>query len=86
VGGLADTVVDYTPGKRTATGFAFADYTPAALLDALTRALRLYRGDPKKWRVLQRAGMQQDNSWDRSAAEYVKIYRRAGAHGPGSRS
>jgi len=86
VGGLADTVVDYAPGKRTATGFAFADYTPAALLDALTRALRLYRGDPKKWRVLQRAGMQQDNSWDRSAAEYVKIYRRAGARGPGSRS
>ena len=35
VGGLADTVTDYAPGRRTATGFVFRDYTPAALLEAL---------------------------------------------------
>ena len=78
VGGLADTVVDYKPGRRNATGFVFADYTPAALLDALTRALRLC-AEPTKWRALQRAGMRLDYSWDRSAAEYVKIYRRVAA-------
>ena len=75
VGGLADTVVDYKPGRRMATGFVFADYTPAAMLEALRRALRLY-SEPTKWRALQRAGMRKDYSWDRSAAEYVKIYRR----------
>jgi starch synthase len=75
VGGLADTVVDYQPGRRTATGFVFADYSPEAMLEALRRALRLY-GEPTKWRALQRAGMRKDYSWDRSAAEYVKIYRR----------
>jgi starch synthase len=75
VGGLADTVVDYKPGRRSATGFVFHDYTPAALLDALERALRLF-AQPVKWRALQRAGMRLDYSWDRSAAEYVKIYKK----------
>jgi starch synthase len=76
VGGLADTVVDCAPDVRACTGFVFAEYTPAALLGALQRALRLYR-DPERWRALQVAGMQQDHSWDRSAHEYVKIYERA---------
>ena len=54
----------------------FEDYTPAALLEALHRALALYP-DRQTWRALQRAGMRQDHSWDRSAREYVKIYERA---------
>jgi starch synthase len=68
VGGLADTV---TPR----TGFLFRDYTPRALLDALTRALAAC-GNQRKWRALQLAGMREDHSWDRSAREYVKIYER----------
>jgi starch synthase len=75
VGGLADTVEDYQPRKRKCTGFTFRDYRPDALLEALTRALTLFR-DRRKWKALQQAGMQQDFSWDRSAGEYVKIYDR----------
>jgi starch synthase len=70
VGGLADTVAD---GK---TGFVLGAYTPAALVETLTRALAAFR-DSRTWRALQLAGMQQDFSWDRSAREYVKIYERA---------
>jgi starch synthase len=33
--------------------------------------------DAGAWRALQAAGMRQDFSWDRSAREYVKIYKRA---------
>jgi starch synthase len=76
VGGLADTVRDYSPGRSDATGFVFEEYTPSALLAALSRALTLFR-KPAAWRVLQLAGMRQDHSWDRSAREYVKIYERA---------
>ena len=76
VGGLADTVRDYRPGRRRSTGFVFSAYTPAALLEALTRALALF-ADRRKWRALQVAGMEHDFSWDRSAQEYVKIYERA---------
>ena len=77
VGGLADTVT--TTGRRS-TGFVFPDYTPAALLDALERALALFTDRPR-WRALQLAGMAQDHSWDRSAREYVKIYGRSGGLG-----
>jgi starch synthase len=76
VGGLADTVRNYAPGVKGATGFVFDTYAPAALLDALRRALALFDDQPA-WKALQVAGMAQDHSWDRSAAEYVKIYDRA---------
>ena len=78
-GGLADTVVDYSeednaPGK--ATGFVFQEYSSAALLAAVNRALRLYE-DREKWRQLMLTGMEQDWSWTRSAAEYVEVYEKA---------
>jgi len=87
VGGLADTVYDAAaviprvstaskaPKRPVSTGFVFHDYTPAALLEALERALALFK-DRRKWRALQAAGMKQDHSWDRSAREYVKMYER----------
>ena len=70
VGGLLDTVTDGV------TGFILRGSTPAALLEALTRALTAFE-DRRAWRALQLAGMRQDFSWDRSAQEYVKIYERA---------
>src|SRR5262249_23980104 len=76
VGGLADTVRDAAPGSRKANGFAFVDDHPAALLAALTRAIDAVR-DKRRWRAVQRTAMAEDHSWDRSAAEYVKIYDRA---------
>jgi starch synthase len=75
VGGLADTVRDCVPGARKPTGFRFTEYSPPALLAAIRRALAVF-ADKRKWRALQLNGMAQDHSWDRSAAEYVKIYDR----------
>jgi starch synthase len=70
VGGLADTVQDGV------TGFSFREYSPDAMLAALSRALGAFRA-PDRWRALQAEGMRQNNSWDHSAQEYVTIYRRA---------
>jgi starch synthase len=75
VGGLADTVRDHAPGDARSTGFVFREYTGLAMLAALRRALRLFEDRPR-WRALLVAGMCQDNSWDRSAQEYVKLYER----------
>jgi starch synthase len=81
VGGLADTVRDAATSsegakrRSAATGVVFEEYTTDALLEALTRALALF-GQPRKWRAMQRAGMQEDFSWHRSAQEYVKLYER----------
>ncbi len=77
-GGLADTVVDATPENLAAgraTGFRFAAYSPEALLNAVRRALALYRR-PDDWLRLMRAGMRQDWSWGRCAGEYEKLYER----------
>jgi len=73
-GGLADTVVPWEPRSRTGTGFVFQEYHPAALLDALRGALAAFH-DAEAWKVLQQNGMRQDFSWDRSAAEYVRVYK-----------
>jgi starch synthase len=80
VGGLADTVRNYGSAPRP-NGFVFREYAPEALLDALTRALVLFR-DRRKWRSVQLVGMREDHSWDRSAEEYVRIYEQAIRQGP----
>ena len=76
VGGLVDTVRPYNARNGQGTGFLFSDYSPAAFRDALQAALALYRGHPAAWARLQKNGMRKDFSWDRSAAEYVKVYKR----------
>jgi starch synthase len=87
VGGLADTVRDHAPGDARSTGFVFREYTGLAMLAALRRALQLFE-DRARWCALLVAGMCQDNSWDRSAREYVKLYERVirSAQGSGLRA
>ncbi len=75
-GGLADTVVDCHGKTGRCTGFLFEEYSAEALVECLRRALEVY-GKPKKWKLLMQAGMKQDFSWEQSAKEYVKVYRKA---------
>ena len=94
VGGLADTVKPLTSKNGHGTGFLFSRYRPDALWDALQHALATYRAHPKRWQRLQVNGMKKDFSWERSASEYVRLYRRllrapaqtsrASAHAPSS--
>lgn len=77
-GGLADTVVPYSPlaaREGRVTGFAFTETTPEALLTTVLLALRVYR-DQEEWRAIVQAGMRTDVSWARSARAYVDLYRR----------
>ncbi|MBC7348330.1 MAG: glycosyltransferase, partial [Clostridia bacterium] len=76
-GGLEDTVVDYAVRPEQATGFTFGPYEADALWQTIQRALRLWRQDPRAWRRLQVNAMRADFSWERSAAEYVNLYRLA---------
>jgi len=74
VGGLVDTVRPYNPQNGQGTGFLFAEYEPGVLLRTVATALATFQ-DKKVWTRLQKNGMKANFSWDRSAAEYVKIYR-----------
>jgi starch synthase len=77
VGGLADTVVDATSVSLvdgSATGFAFDDETPQALLSAIGRATALFR-EPETWLRMMRRAMTRDFSWDAAARRYLAVYR-----------
>jgi starch synthase len=76
VGGLVDTVKPHSPKNGQGTGFLFSEYHPDALWETLTRALQVYRDRPSQWRRLQANGMKRNFSWERSASEYMKLYRR----------
>lgn len=76
VGGLDDTIQPYTTRALHANGFKFRDQTPAALVRTIRQALRLFR-DKAIWTRLMVEGMRADHSWQTSAREYVKVYRRA---------
>jgi starch synthase len=75
-GGLADTVVDYDPKTGQGTGFVFEEYSAPALAACVRRAVSVFR-DRDAWTGLVRSGMKQDFSWEHSAKEYVKVYRKA---------
>jgi starch synthase len=79
VGGLADTITDCTPetvAAGTATGFQFGPFSPQAFQGAVQRAVHGWRHEPAIWRQLVQTGMRQDWSWNRSAADYERIYER----------
>ena len=48
----------------------------AALEQALSRAVALYR-EPVAWRRVMLRGMAQDNSWTGAAASYIELYQQA---------
>jgi starch synthase len=75
-GGLADTVTDGDASKREGVGFAFERYTARAMVEAMERAIVAYEA-PRRWRGIMRRAMGKDFSWERSAREYLKLYRAA---------
>ncbi len=75
-GGLADTVKNYSPRTGKGTGFVFSDYSAKALMKAVRAALDAY-GERPLWKELVVRAMEEDNSWDNSAKEYIKLYKKA---------
>jgi len=73
-GGLADTVEEYDPRTGKGNGFVFLEPEPKAFLGAIRRALRTY-ARRKVWDALVVRAMQMDFSWDRSARQYLALYR-----------
>ena len=74
-GGLDDTIEDYNPSTGAGNGFKFADYSGAALLAAVKRALSVYFRKKALHQLIANA-MACDFSWEKSAAEYLALYRK----------
>jgi starch synthase len=75
-GGLVDTVEPYDPATGRGTGFRFDTPDGTGLMWALDQALDVHR-DRDAWQRLMGSGMARDFSWQRSASEYVDLYRLA---------
>ncbi len=74
-GGLDDTVRDYGNEPRP-TGFKFRRYSTGALIEAVGRAVEVFR-KREEWRELQARAMSEDFSWSRSAERYMELYELA---------
>ncbi|MGE5125344.1 MAG: glycogen synthase GlgA [Betaproteobacteria bacterium] len=80
-GGLVDTVEPFDAAKGTGTGFRFDTPDGTGLMWAIDQALAAWR-DRAAWKGLMCRGMACEFSWDRSARDYVDLYRRALAKFP----
>ncbi len=74
-GGLDDTVEDVDSKNGKGTGFKFGPYDSKALLQAIERALKMYQDD-KTWSKTVKNAMEQDFSWERSAKQYIALYKK----------
>lgn len=77
-GGLDDTIQEYDAAQGTGNGFKFQEYSAAALLSSLKKAISVHR-QKERWRPLVQKAMACDFSWEISAREYLRLYQRLSA-------
>ena len=75
VGGLKDTIVSHPDPQ--ATGFTFAEPDSGLFLDAVAKACAMWE-DRETWEEMVMRAMAQDFRWDRSAEQYLALYRSLG--------
>ncbi len=71
-GGLKDTVIDF--GEEGGYGIRYNNASVEDICGAVSRALILY-DNAKKLQTLRKLMMALDFSWDRSAKEYIDLYK-----------
>jgi starch synthase len=77
IGGLKDTVQQYSEASGTGTGFKFTAADPAALYYTIGWAVSTYYDRPQHMRSMIRQAMALDFSWVHSAKKYEDLYEKA---------
>ncbi|WP_301098401.1 glycogen synthase GlgA [Otariodibacter sp.] len=75
-GGLADTVNNSNKEaieNRTATGFVFKHPDPEDFLDAILKAIKLWKKQ-KLWSSIRQNALAQDFGWEKIAKQYQDLY------------
>ncbi len=72
-GGLKDSITDSGDGKGN--GFTFQSYDTQDMLNSVHRAIYAYNESKDGWKILIKRAMECDNSWGRSANEYIRLYK-----------
>lgn len=76
VGGLRDTVDNFSPLTNKGTGFVFKMEDEFAFFGAMARALENYK-HKKSWEELIVRAMHKSSSWEIPARKYVELYKKA---------
>ena len=71
-GGLRDSIHDSGDGEGN--GFTFASYNAHDMLYTIKRAIEGYQ-NKDGWQILVKRAMECDNSWGKSANQYIKLYK-----------
>lgn len=74
-GGLNDIVEDFDPGTAMGNGFSFTSKRAWELFAAIIRAITIFE-QPKLWDKLVKNCLKANYSWERSAKEYSKWYKK----------
>jgi starch synthase len=80
-GGLDDTIQEFDPGTEQGNGFKFGEYSSAALVEEVKKALAVYQ-NKRLWQKLVKKAMKEDFSWKRSALKYAELYDRVLSRNP----
>lgn len=72
-GGLRDTIKPYNKYNGVGNGFGFVNYLGNELMEVTEYALEIYK-DKNTWNSLIAQAMRSDNSWEKSANEYRRLY------------
>jgi starch synthase len=77
-GGLVDTIIDARSepiANGRANGFSFKEYSSDLLVATIVRALDFFK-NKAQWIEIMKNGMRQDWSLERSAGEYIALYKK----------
>ena len=72
-GGLADTVKNFSQETGRGYGFVFEEYSSAALISIIKKAVTVYQND-KLWKKLIERAMKLDFSWQVVTEKYLDLY------------
>lgn len=72
-GGLKDTVQSYNEFTKEGNGFSFTNINAHDFLYTLRRAISFYYKEDFK--IIQKNAMNSKNDWEKSASEYIKLYK-----------
>ena len=78
-GGIKDTIISYDEDKENACGFLVEKGKTEALLQAMRKALELYKLNPEVIRKMRENGRKRCEKifqWDVSCKQYYEIYKR----------
>lgn len=74
VGGLLDTVTDFTADAAEGNGILLPSYSVLGLLEAVDRSAGLYHSHDRYAELVER-GMACRWTWEASARHYIEVYR-----------